>query len=166
MRYTTGTTPPAIREPQLLVDRSALATPLRRGVVALYLAEHHPTLLADVGQDLHKLAKGQVRDLSTPKPLHALQAKVFDADEVEAVAEIVCGLEEPISTLPGNTPMGTGQTTTGRSAVARTVPLPTQCPVQSGNLHLCLSQDRYRRYLRVRLNCDKRERPLRMQIAG
>ena len=134
MRYTTGTTPPAIREPQLRVDLSAPATHLRRGVVALYLMEHYAALLAHVAQDLHELAKGQVADLSTPEPLHALQAKVFDAHEVEAVAEIVCGFEEPISTLPSNTPMGPCQTTTGRSAVARTVLLPAQIPVQSGDL--------------------------------
>ncbi len=145
MRYTTGTTPPAIREPQLLVDRSAPATPLRRGVVARYLSEHYATLLADVGQDLHELAKGQIVHLSTPEPLHALQAKVFDADEVETVAEIVCGLEEPISTLPGNTPMGTCQTTTGRSPVARTFPLPAQIPAESGDLLLRFTEE-LRRY--------------------
>ncbi len=142
MRYTTGTTPPAIRERQLLVDRSALATPLRRGVVALYLMEHYAALLAHVGQDLHELAKGQIGDLSTPEPLHALERQVFDANEVEAVTEIVCGFEEPIPAFPGNTPMGTSQATMGRSPVTRRdgspsrFPLSTQGPVQSGDLRL------------------------------
>ncbi len=136
MRYTTGTTPVAIREPQLLVDRSALATPLRRGVVALYLSEHHPALLAHVAKNLHELAKGQVGDLSAPELLHTLERKVFDAEEVEAVTEIVCGFEEPISALPSNTPMGTSKTTTGRSPVTRPLALPTQCPAESSDFHL------------------------------
>jgi len=144
MHYTTHTTPVTIRERQLLVDRSALATPLRRGVGALYLSEHHPAFVAHVAKNLHELAKGQVVHRATPEPLHALQAKVFDADEVEAVAEIVCGFEEPISALPGNTPMGTCQTTTGRSPMARSLALPTQRPVQSGDLHLSLFEEQRR----------------------
>ncbi len=66
-----------IREPQLCVDRSAPATPLRRGVVALYLMEHHPALLAHVGQDLHELAKGQIADLSTPARIIHVEKKGF-----------------------------------------------------------------------------------------
>ena len=142
MPYTTHTAPVPIRKRQLVVDHAAGRARFRRGVIARYLLQDYASLLAYVREDLHELAKSQIGHLATPEPLHALQAKVFDANEVEAVAEIVRRLEEPIPTLPGNTPMGTSQTTMGRSPVTRRdgspsrFPLSTQCPVQSGDLRL------------------------------
>ena len=105
MRYTTRTTPVAIREHQLRARRSAPTTPLRRGVVALYLAEYDAALLAHVAKNFHELAKGQIRHLPTPKFLHTLEAQILNADQIKPIAEIMRGLEEPIPAFPGNTPM-------------------------------------------------------------
>ena len=140
MRYTTGTSPPAIREPQLLVDRSAPATPLRRGVGALYLAEHYAALLAHVAKNPHELAKGQVGDLLAPEQLHTLEVQIFDADEIKRIAELMGGLEEPIPAFPGNAPMGTGKATTGLFPVPRPLPLSGKAPVESADLLLLLSE--------------------------
>ena len=142
MRYTTHTSPVSIRKRQLVVDHAAGRARFRRWVIALYLLQEYASLLTYVREDLHELAKSQIGHLATPEPLHALQRQVFDANEVEAVAEFMRGFEEPIPTLPGNTPMGTSQATMGRSPVTRRdgspsrFPLSTQCPVQSGDLRL------------------------------
>ncbi len=136
MRYTTRTTPPAIREPQLRVDRSALATRLRRWVVALYLFEHHPALLTHVAKNLHELAKGQIRHLPTPELLHTLEAQILNADEIKPIAELMRGLEEPVPPFPGNASMTTSKAATGRSPVTRPLALPAQIPAQSSDLLL------------------------------
>ena len=141
VRHTAFTSPVTIREPQLLVDRSAPATPLRRWIVALYLSKHYTALVAHVGQDLHELTEGQIRDLAAPEHLHAFQAQIFDPDEIKRIAQIVRGLEEPIPACPGNTPMSTSKAALGGVPVARTFPLPAQSAVESANLLLPLSEE-------------------------
>ncbi len=86
MRYTTGTTPVAIRKRQLCVDHSAPTTRLRRGVVALYLSEHYTAFVAHVAKNLNELAKGKVGDLPTPELLHTLEAQILDTDQIKVIS--------------------------------------------------------------------------------
>ncbi len=144
MHHTARTAPVAVGKRQLIVDESTTATRLATGIEALNLSKHNASLLANVTQYLNELTKCQVRYFPAPKPLHTLQAQVFDADKIKGITQVMGQLEEPVAALPGNTTMSTRKAIFGIVPVARAFDLAAQFAVESSNVPLPFTEEQRR----------------------
>ena len=92
--------PTTIRQAQVLFV-AAIATRLRRCIETINLDDTLSPLQRDPFKDRDELSKAQVGHFTSPKGFHTRETEVFKTDHVGLVAERVCQLEVPISTLIG-----------------------------------------------------------------